>query len=419
MIFKKMRAAIQTPWRRTVYIIFFAQLMTSVGFSSIFPFLPHYVNELGSNTGLSIELLSALVYSVQAFTMMIASPFWGAFADRYGRKIMVLRAMFGGTIVLALMAFVRSAEELIFMRAVQGVVTGTISAANALVAAETPRDRIGYAMGLMQVGQAGGVALGPVIGGVMADLIGYRGVFYFTAALLLISGILVLYGVKENVAIEPEDGEKRQGIFERWKSLLQTPGVLMTYSLRFSTRLGHLMVLPMIPLFLAVLTSDKEYLNTLTGLVIGSAFITNAIASAYLGRLSDKIGSHKILIVSAIVAGLLYLPQAFVTSGWQLVLFQALFGITLGGMTPALSALLARYSRVGQEGVAYGLDNSIVSGARTIAPLIGAGVAVAFGLRATFIFTAITFFLSALLAIRLFPSLRTGKAHEEAQTSKS
>ena len=85
-------------WKRTLYIMVFAQLMTSVGFSSIFPFLPKYVESLGSVSGLSIELLAGLVFSAQAFTMMLASPVWGALSDRYGRKIMVERAMFGGAI---------------------------------------------------------------------------------------------------------------------------------------------------------------------------------------------------------------------------------------------------------------------------------------------------------------------------------
>ncbi|MBE0699072.1 MAG: MFS transporter, partial [Anaerolineaceae bacterium] len=139
----------KTPWQRTLYIMFTAQLLTAIGFSSIFPFFPLYVKQLGSSLGISLELLAGLVFSSQAFTMMIAAPIWGALADRYGRKLMVERAMFGGSFILLLMALVTSAEQLVLLRAIQGLVTGTVSAGNALVASVTPREHAGYGMGLL------------------------------------------------------------------------------------------------------------------------------------------------------------------------------------------------------------------------------------------------------------------------------
>ncbi|MGD9007472.1 MAG: MFS transporter, partial [Desulfobacteraceae bacterium] len=154
--------------------MFYAQIVTAIGFSSIFPFLPLYVAHLGTRTHMSVELLAGLVFSAQAFTMMLASPFWGALADRWGRKIMVNRAMFGGALLVLLMGYVQSAEQLVLLRAIQGLVTGVIGAANALVAAAAPRERTGFAMGLLQVGMNIGLALGPVIGGLVAELVGYR-----------------------------------------------------------------------------------------------------------------------------------------------------------------------------------------------------------------------------------------------------
>ena len=97
-------------WQRTLYILFVSQFLVAVGFSCIFPFLPFYVEELGTKTNLGLELLTGLVYSSQAFTMMIAAPIWGMIADRLGRKMMVERAMFGGALLLFLMAFAQSAN---------------------------------------------------------------------------------------------------------------------------------------------------------------------------------------------------------------------------------------------------------------------------------------------------------------------
>ena len=186
--------ALPHTWKFTLGVVFIAQVLSAVGFSMIFPFLPLYIESLGSVSGLSTELLAGLVISVQGLTMMITAPFWGVIADRFGRKKMIIRAMFGGAITLAMMAFAQSAEQLILIRAVQGLVTGTVSANNALVAAATPRHRVGFAMGTLQVGLWSGVAIGPLIGGVLADLFGYSIPFLITAVLLSFGGVIVLIG---------------------------------------------------------------------------------------------------------------------------------------------------------------------------------------------------------------------------------
>ena len=174
-----LRHHLSVRWQRTLYIMFFAQMMTAVGFSSISPFLPLYVKDLGSVTGMSIELLAGLVYSAQAFTMMLASPIWGSLADRHGRKMMVERSLFGGAIILFVIAFSRSAEELIILRAIQGLITGTVAASSALIASIVPRDRMGYAMGLsfalkgVAASVLGGMGntLGSIVGGLILGVL--------------------------------------------------------------------------------------------------------------------------------------------------------------------------------------------------------------------------------------------------------
>jgi MFS transporter, DHA1 family, multidrug resistance protein len=84
------------PWQKNLWIIFFAQVTTMIGFLSIFPFLPFYIESIGKVSPIKMEILMGLVYSGQAFTMMIASPIWGNLADRFGRKLMVGRWAVGG-----------------------------------------------------------------------------------------------------------------------------------------------------------------------------------------------------------------------------------------------------------------------------------------------------------------------------------
>jgi DHA1 family multidrug resistance protein-like MFS transporter len=387
-----------TNWKRTLYIVFFAQMVAVAGFLVTVPFLPLYVEELGTRTNLSTELLAGLVYSAQAFTMTIASPIWGALADRHGRKLMVERAMFGGAVIVLLMGFVQSAEQLVLLRAVQGLISGTIGAANALVAAETPREHTGYAMGLLQVGMGVGLAVGPLLGGAVADAISYSAAFYVTAGLLLIAGLLVWWGVDEH--FEPPEalkGEANSFVAE-WRHVLTSPGIPVTYGLRFLSQLGQMMIFPIAPLFILTLLPETGRINTFTGLVVGSAALATTVSAVYLGRLSDRVGHRRILITSALLAALFYLPQSLVTAGWQLLVLQALVGVCMGGLMPATSALLARYSEPGEEGAVYGLEHSITSAARAVAPLLGAAVAAWFGLRATFVATAFIYLMAGAIA---------------------
>jgi DHA1 family multidrug resistance protein-like MFS transporter len=400
---KFFKEALTVRWQRTLYVMVITQWMTGVGFSTIFPFLPLYVKSLGSTTGLSVELLAGLVYSGQAFSMMLTSPIWGSLADRYGRKLMVERAMFGGALLLFFMAFVRSAEELVLLRTAQGLVTGVVGAVNALVAADTPRERMGYAMGLIQVGFGTGIALGPMIGGALADAFGYGMVFYITAAMLFLGGIIVLVGVREDFVPTYDYGGWRAEFFVKWREILVMPGVFIAYSMNFLSHLGRMMILPIIPLFVETIMASLDKVNTLTGLITGISSAATTGSAVFLGRLGDRVGHRRVLIFSMFASALLYLPQSLVNHEWQLFLLYGLVGVGMGGIIPSVSALLARYTPQGEEGAVYGLDNSIRSGARTLAPLIGSGVALGFGLRGTFVATASVFLFGTLIAIWFLP----------------
>jgi DHA1 family multidrug resistance protein-like MFS transporter len=393
-------------WERTLYIMFAAQLVTAVGFSSIFPFLPLYVEELGSAYGLSVELLAGLVFSLQAFTMMLASPFWGNLADRYGRKLMVQRALYGGAVLLTLMALVQNAEQLVLMRGIQGLVTGSVAANAALVAAVVPRKQAGYAMGLMQVGQGAGVALGPLLGGVLADMFDYYAAFYGTGLMLLLSGLMVTFWVKEE--FDPESVPPKARITQQIGDIIHLPGTAATYGMRFLSTMGRMMIVPIMPFLIQSLDIGEASLNTYVGLVLGVTSGATTLSAVFLGKLGDQIGSRKVLIASMGIAGLLYFPQGAATHGWQILVLQGLTGVAMGGVIPSISALLARYTPPEKSGAVYGLDNSINAAGRAVAPLLGGAVAVWFSQRATFPTTGILLVLAATTAWVTLPKRNEG-----------
>ncbi|MBN1979202.1 MAG: MFS transporter [Anaerolineae bacterium] len=391
-------------WQRTLYAVLFAQFVSAVGFSSVFPFLSLYVQELGTNTGLSVEFWAGMAFSSQAFTMMIAAPIWGAVADRYGRKLMIERAMFGGAVLLFCMGLVRSAEGLALLRAVQGLVTGVVSAANALVAAVAPRERSGYALGALQMGFWCGTALGPLIGGFIADTWGYQAAFYVTGVLLAVAGFVIWLGIPEVRGMGAQGGAR--AFMREWWKILSLPGIGLTYGARSLTWLARTMLAPIMPLFVQALIPHSPHLNTYTGLMVGVASATGTVSAIYLGRLGDRIGHRRVLVTSAVAAGVFYLAQSFVTQAWHLLVLQALAGVSIGGIVPSVSALLNGYSQPGKEGAVYGLDSSVQAAARTVAPLAGTAVASWVGLQAPFAVAGFLFFVTAALVARWLPGSR-------------
>lgn len=384
-------------WQRTLYILAAAQFVSAIGFGMFFPFLSLYAHELGSETGTSLEFWIGLAFSGQALAMAITAPIWGMLADRYGRKPMVERAMYGGALVILLMGFVQSAEQLALLRAVQGAITGTIAAMNALVAAIAPRERMGYAMGMNQMALWSGIAAGPLLGGVTADLLGFRLAFGITALLLLIAGIVTTFGVREEFT-PPEPGKQRPGVLSEWRTLLLLPGVLPAYVVRFTAFLGPTMLLPVLPLIMQELLHGSNAISTFTGLVVGISSAAGTASALYFGRLGDRIGHRRIVITCAVAAALLFVPQFFVAEAWQLLVLQGLTGAATGALGPSVAAMLARYTPTGEAGVVYGLDSSITSASRAIAPLLGAGIAVWLGFRGPLLGCAVVMGIAALIA---------------------
>lgn len=392
-------------WQRMLWILALAQLLSSVGFSMIFPFLPNYVTSLGAVSGISIAFWTGAVFSAQAITMSIASPLWGAVADRFGRKPMLVRALIGGALVVTLMGFVSNAEQLVLLRAIQGIVSGTVSAGNALVASLAPRNRMGYAMSVLQTASWGGVALGPVIGGILADQYGYASSFVITGILLAVGGILVIVGVKEDFT--PVARSKRQSILGGWRSLLAKRGVGTTFVARFTSSLGRGLLVPILPLFIPLLMAGSSGISTFTGLVIGVSSATGTVSSLLLGSLGDRAGHRRILLISGVLSAISYLAMAFVTEGWHLLVLNALSGFATGGLMPALSALIASYADDDEIGSAFGLDNSVMSAARAAAPLVAVGVASLFSYEAVFIIGALIFLFTVVLAWLKLPYIRS------------
>jgi len=157
--------------------MFAAQLLSIIGFAFALPFIPFYIRELGVTDERLVPVWAGIIAAASSLVMAFFSPLWGWLADRYGRKIMVERAMFGGAVLTFAMGLVTDVWQLLFLRLLSGATTGTIAASIALVSTVVPPKRLGYSLGIMQVAVFLGMTLGPWIGGLLADAVGYRYTF--------------------------------------------------------------------------------------------------------------------------------------------------------------------------------------------------------------------------------------------------
>ncbi|HEY1419139.1 MAG TPA: MFS transporter, partial [Candidatus Dormibacteraeota bacterium] len=186
-------------WRRNLAALWFAEFTAIFGFSFAFPFLSIFIShDLGVHNDHDLYLWTAAAASASGLSMGIASPIWGVMGDRYGRKPMLLRSMIGGALTVGLIYFTQNPTQLLILRFLQGATSGTVAAATALVAAETPRNRVGWALGVVTSAVALGGAIGPVIGGFAASIFGLRLVFLGGGVLLMLSLIPVVLIVRES-----------------------------------------------------------------------------------------------------------------------------------------------------------------------------------------------------------------------------
>jgi MFS transporter, DHA1 family, multidrug resistance protein len=268
-------------WKKNLYIMWVCQFLAMMGMSAIVPFLPLFIRELGVTELKETARWSGLVFAGPFFLSFFLAPLWGSLGDKYGRKIMTLRAVFGLAIAQIIVGFSQDPIQLFTGRLLQGALSGFLPAAMALIASNTPEEKTGYALGLLQSSSAAGNIMGPLFGGVLSDLIGFRNVFFAVAILLTVSGLLVMIFVVEEKKVSKE---KRPGFLENWRYLLKNKNLLYPAVMIMLTALGLAFVRPIFVLYVETLDVNKNILPTVTGILFSIMGIFATISSAWWGR---------------------------------------------------------------------------------------------------------------------------------------
>ena len=237
-------------WRRNQFAVTAASFMGFTGFTLVMPFLPVYIQQLGVDNVGEVALWAGLSLGVTPAVTAALSPFWGRLADRFGRKLMVERSLLSFVVIMAAMAYVTRPWHIFALRAVQGLFAGYGGLTLAMAAESAPRDRLATAIGLVQTAQRLGPALGPVIGGIVAEMVGLRHAFFVTAACYGFALAVVFVFYRDPVRGESarEAGPSGSGDLRR---LLAAPGFLLTMAAIFVLTFVDRSFGPILPLYLA------------------------------------------------------------------------------------------------------------------------------------------------------------------------
>ncbi|MFE4713852.1 MFS transporter [Paenibacillus sp. NPDC056722] len=384
-------------WKVNLMVLWFGQFLVNAGMTMITPFLTLYLaKDLGVQGEHSIGIWAGLIFAANFLTSFLFQPLWGKLADKYGRKIMLLRSSFGMAIVIVLMGFAQTPMQLLLLRLLNGTISGFNPASIALVSGTTPKNRMGFAMGLMQSGSVAGTILGPLIGGLLADWIGFRPIFYVVGALLFIASLLALFLVKEKFDRQEAAHVPQISVLAGLKELTKVPQLPALFGITFLLQFAMISPMTLLPLYVEKLNGSAVNIAFWAGMVSAVTGVSNMLASPVLGKLSDKIGAHRILTYALIGAAVFLIPQAFVTTVWQLIIIRFLMGVFMGGLLPSVNALIRTYTPDGKESRAFGFNSSTLALGNMLGAMIGGFLSGYIGIEGLFIISG------SLLLINMF-----------------
>ncbi len=361
-------------WRRNLAALWLAEFTAIFGFSFAFPFLPLFLHrDLGIPNGPKLALWTGVAASVTGFALAITSPIWGMLADRYGRKPMLVRAMIGGGVSVGLIGLVRTVQELTLLRVVQGATSGTVAAATALVAGETPLAEMGWALGILSSSIALGSAIGPAAGGVAANVIGLRATFIAGGVLLLVAAVPVMLVVRESA---PPAGHRLRprplaGLRAAGPGTLEAVSILIVAQVLLQasyTAAQQLVVL-------RLLQFDPGAASTVTGAAFAAGGIATAIAGVTYARLLRRTGYR---LLAGTAAFLMAAAIAAAAAAPNLALEVAAFvlaSLLFGALIPAFGAMIGLQTPSQVQASVFGFSSSAVALGFGIGPLSGGLIA--------------------------------------------
>lgn len=382
------------PWRRNQYVTVATVFVVFTGFAFVLPFLPLYVRELGVADDEEAILWAGVLIGVAPLLAGLLAPFWGRLADRHGYKPMALRALAAYVVLLTLSAGVTRVWQLFALRAGIGLFGGIGPLGLAMATSLAPREETGRAVGLIQAAQILSAAIGPFVGGFLADAIGIRATFLVTAAFCAAALALVAFWYREAPRGGPEAPSAPAMPFGEVLRMGQVPAMLAV--LFFVNFIGRSFT-PILPLHLIGLGVPGGRVAFLTGILISVYSIAAALSAALVGRASRRRSPRALLGATLIAGAVTVLPMGVVGSYPQFVALAAALGLASGGSLTLCYTLGGLMVPAERRATAFGFFSGAALFGGSVAPVVA-------GLLAHWQLHAI-YYLDALLYLGLAATL--------------
>jgi len=383
------------PWRRNQFAVNLAAGLLFFGFTLVMPFMPFFVESLGVH-GHDVAVWSGIVLFTAPFLAALLGPFWGRLTDRYGMKIMLQRIVIAMILHWLLMYFVHGLAHLMVLRVMLGVFSGFGTLSVALITHGVPQEHVGRVLGSHHATRTAGAALGPAVGGVLFDSLGFRPTFLVAAAICAVGFLLVTVAYREIPAASASGNEDRRPL--TFRELLSVPGVFTIIALLFFANLVARSFSLVMPLFLQELAGPAAALGMLSGVAFSLGAFADTTSSLALGRLSGR-GRPRLWVLGCLVLGaLVLLAMAQVAQWpWSLVILRAVYGFVAGGLVVATYTLASGSIGRRSRATAYGILSGAAMLGASLGPLISGFLAPLVGFRGLLAMGAGVFLVLAMV----------------------
>ncbi|WP_267497859.1 MFS transporter [Bacillus sp. REN16] len=376
--------------------MWFANFFVAASATMIMPFLSLYIETFGEYSDNYVQRWAGLVFAATFVTAFFISPIWGRFGDRNGYKKILLITGTGIAISIFLMGYVNSVEQLFFLRLFMGAVTGFIPTSLALISAQTPKEVAGKTLGTLQMGNVSGALFGPLLGGLLADAVGFKYTFVLTAVVILGAVLLVGVGIKEVRQNESSTAVKKYTRKEVLIHIFKHPVLLTVMLISTLIQVANFSIQPLLALYVTHLTESSNIVF-LAGMAFSATGFGNLLFTRQWGKLGDRIGHEKILTILLLACSVMFIPQGLVNELWQLVLCRFLFGMAVGGLIPCMTAYIRQVAPFSMQGEVQGYNVSFRFLGNVIGPITGGILSGFFGISTVFFVTSGLFLTGAII----------------------
>lgn len=368
-------------WQKNLIILWVATLIGWSSYTMIMPFLPIFLlDDLGAPAE-KVTYWAGVAFSAAFLSGIFMSPIWGAYADKKGKKKITVYTGFAVGFIYCFYSVIQTPEQLVLLRFMHGAVSGFTATALSLVADSLPKEKMGWGLGLMQVAGSGGSILGPLLGGILANIFGIR-LSFVAAGLLFLLGALTVYFFVQS---PPQSSTHHNSFKENLQIAWNNKPLLYLLSTACIISMSAMSIQPVLPMHIIALQGSSENAVMISGFLFSLTGISGILAAPLWGMYGQKIGFHQLLFFVLLGVGFVQGMQAFTTTIVAFAMVQLLLGVFIAGVAPSINSVLVDLAGDSFRGRAFGLSSSFNQLGAMLGPLIGGVVGGMWGIKYVFL----------------------------------